>query len=475
MPEDRPYESYSEFIEPRKLTLDCSDPRDLREQHTRSPYSRPPQEGPGMEHQTYGSPTRVNNPDFGMHNVPGPFMWEADYGSNALPPPVGLPPLAPFDEWVHFPGRHDDYGPPTIPPPFNFPPPFPRAGDLMDQHPPLHAPDSLPPLHSFAPSSPFSYDHSMDRFPNMMFDPYLPGPSNHPHPSDMQMPMLPYPPSQPQQEYTPECQTPPPDDHQSMHMSMKKPRVDKRNSKPLTVEELEHDNSRFAKVVKAFLSIEDPESRTVPEIAKRVSDMYSGQYADFEGVKRMVNDVLQKHRAFWHPGRGSPYQLNLGEGRARREFPSSRHGRSSYDDNGLYYPNKKKKSKHIHNRQLRKSVTETTNHNSAVDHSENLPEHSVTSVGQRDNGLSLLNDLHLSNPPNGLMQQPDIIIPDLGDKQRAEQQNTFEQNIDPALLSLSIPVPSDNKENTIIEPQLLVASEESRTLNSHSQDVALPR
>ena len=68
-------------------------------------------------------------------------------------------------------------------------------------------------------------------------------------------------------------------------MSMKKQRVDKRNSKPLTVEELEHDNSRFAKVVKAFLSIEDPESRTVPEIAKRVSDMYAGQYDDFEGVK----------------------------------------------------------------------------------------------------------------------------------------------------------------------------------------------
>ena len=177
-----------------------------------------------------------------------------------------------------------EYGPPTLPPPFNFSP-FPRAGDMMDQHPPMHAPDPLPPLHSFAPSSPFGYDHSMDRFPNMMFDPYLPGPSNHPHPSDMQLPILPYPPSQPQQEYTPECQTPPSDDHQSIHMSMKKQRVDKRNSKPLTVEELEHDNSRFAKVVKAFLSIEDPESRTVPEIAKRVSDMYAGQYADFEGVK----------------------------------------------------------------------------------------------------------------------------------------------------------------------------------------------
>lgn len=67
--------------------------------------------------------------------------------------------------------------------------------------------------------------------------------------------------------------------------SSRKPRVDRRNAKPLTIEELAHDNSRFAKVVKAFLSIEEPESRTVPEIAKRVSEMYAGQYADFEGVK----------------------------------------------------------------------------------------------------------------------------------------------------------------------------------------------
>lgn len=54
----------------------------------------------------------------------------------------------------------------------------------------------------------------------------------------------------------------------------------------------------------------------------------------------MVNDVLQKHKAFWHPGRGSPYQLNLGEGRARREFPSSRTrgrgGRAGNDDDDYY-------------------------------------------------------------------------------------------------------------------------------------------
>ncbi|TDL26753.1 hypothetical protein BD410DRAFT_895360 [Rickenella mellea] len=103
-----------------------------------------------------------------------------------------------------------------------------------------------------------------------------------------------------------------------------KPRDEKtRISKPLTVEDLEHDNSRFAKVVKAFLSITDQNRRTVPEIARSVAEMFPDRYADLEGVKRMVNDVLQKHKAFWHPGRGSPYRLNLAEGRARREFPSS--------------------------------------------------------------------------------------------------------------------------------------------------------
>ena len=60
----------------------------------------------------------------------------------------------------------------------------------------------------------------------------------------------------------------------------------------------------------------------------------------------MVNDVLQKHKAFWHPGRGSPYQLNLNEGRARREFPSSsrRLARNRYDEN-VYYPRSKKQKK----------------------------------------------------------------------------------------------------------------------------------
>lgn len=62
-------------------------------------------------------------------------------------------------------------------------------------------------------------------------------------------------------------------------------KAEKARTKPVTVEELTHDNSRFAKVVKAFLSIHEEESRTVPEIAKKVGELYSGQYADFETVK----------------------------------------------------------------------------------------------------------------------------------------------------------------------------------------------
>lgn len=49
----------------------------------------------------------------------------------------------------------------------------------------------------------------------------------------------------------------------------------------------------------------------------------------------MVNDVLQKHKAFWHPGRGSPYHINLNEGRARREFPSNAKGSHSRDDENM--------------------------------------------------------------------------------------------------------------------------------------------
>ena len=65
----------------------------------------------------------------------------------------------------------------------------------------------------------------------------------------------------------------------------KKSHAEKMRTKPVTMEELAHDNSRFAKVVKAFLSIPEEENRTVPEIAKKVDELYSGQYADFETVK----------------------------------------------------------------------------------------------------------------------------------------------------------------------------------------------
>lgn len=58
----------------------------------------------------------------------------------------------------------------------------------------------------------------------------------------------------------------------------------------------------------------------------------------------MVNDVLQKHKAFWHPGRGSPYQLNLMEGRARREFPSNNKHMRGFDEN-LFYPGRPERRK----------------------------------------------------------------------------------------------------------------------------------
>lgn len=98
-----------------------------------------------------------------------------------------------------------------------------------------------------------------------------------------QMPLLPFINNQP--EFGDERG--PPQDEPDNIPTPKKARtsVTQRNSKPLQVEDLLHDHSRFAKVVKAFLSIEVPEARTVPEISKRVSEMYAGQYPDFEAVK----------------------------------------------------------------------------------------------------------------------------------------------------------------------------------------------
>lgn len=59
----------------------------------------------------------------------------------------------------------------------------------------------------------------------------------------------------------------------------------------------------------------------------------------------MVNDVLQKHRAFWHLGRGAPYHLDLSEGRARREFPSNSRYQRKLVHRGLHLSDRHKLSK----------------------------------------------------------------------------------------------------------------------------------
>lgn len=59
----------------------------------------------------------------------------------------------------------------------------------------------------------------------------------------------------------------------------------KQGAKPLTLKDLAHDDSRFAKVVMAFMSISDEKRRTVTEIAKQVSVLFPEKYGDFEYVK----------------------------------------------------------------------------------------------------------------------------------------------------------------------------------------------
>ncbi|EJD02065.1 uncharacterized protein FOMMEDRAFT_20854, partial [Fomitiporia mediterranea MF3/22] len=328
MAEDRrPFDGYQGFIEPRQLTLDSRDVGDAAA-HSREPFLRhdPEHEASldqdplarpyaGLDRTGYSSPGRL--PDSLDFNARGagksPFLWSGDYGPSALDGYPEFPPLQ-LDDWHSRPDERSGlaYDAPPLPS-LGFPGPFPGVGEMLGHHPSMHPGPTLPPLHSFAPLSPFPYD--MDAI-HPQFRPLHHGPPE--LDGGETLPLLPVVGNH-MHEY---------EEHQPLHdpqliagTSTKKTRVDKRNTKPLTVEDLLHDNSRFAKVVKAFLSIEDAENRTVPEIAKRVSEMYTGQYADFEGVKRMVNDVLQKHKAFWHPGRGSPYQLNLNEGRARREFP----------------------------------------------------------------------------------------------------------------------------------------------------------
>lgn len=59
----------------------------------------------------------------------------------------------------------------------------------------------------------------------------------------------------------------------------------KPGAKPVTLKELAQDDSRFAKVVMAFMSISDEKRRTVSEIAKQVSALFPEKYGDFEYVK----------------------------------------------------------------------------------------------------------------------------------------------------------------------------------------------
>lgn len=69
----------------------------------------------------------------------------------------------------------------------------------------------------------------------------------------------------------------------------------------------------------------------------------------------MVNDVLQKHRAFWHLGRGAPYHLDLSEGRARREFPSNNRYQKKMLHRGLHLSNRNKHSRHYRKDRARAS------------------------------------------------------------------------------------------------------------------------
>lgn len=141
---------------------------------------------------------------------------------------------------------------------------------------------SLPP---FPPISPFRYDGAPGPpHPELFNHPPPPAPMPNEYENPAQMPLLPF---INETEFAEQRRPPTQDGQSESTPPLKKSRatVTQRNSKPLQVEELLHDHSRFAKVVKAFLSIEVPEARTVPEISKRVDEMYAGQYTDFEAVK----------------------------------------------------------------------------------------------------------------------------------------------------------------------------------------------
>jgi hypothetical protein len=168
-------------------------------------------------------------------------------------------------------------------PPY-FQPPLPGINELVGHHLPHHINDGrLPPL-SFPPISPFPYDNgAVDMFGH---DAGMHNPDYH---NPAQMPLLPFINNDP--EFGSEHRAPPSASQEMSPPPPKKSRtgLSQRNSKPLCVEDLLHDHSRFAKVVKAFLSIDAPEERTVPEISKRVGELYAGQYPDFEAVKVSAN------------------------------------------------------------------------------------------------------------------------------------------------------------------------------------------
>ena len=100
----------------------------------------------------------------------------------------------------------------------------------------------------------------------------------------------------------------------------------------------------------------------------------------------MVNDVLQKHKAFWHPGRGSPYQLNLLEGRARREFPSSSKHHYKDDDENFYYPTTRERRKQRKNTPRSLRGTEVT------------PDREMSGKSQRLSPPPHLSKSHSANP-----------------------------------------------------------------------------
>ena len=172
------------------------------------------------------------------------------------------------------------------------PPPFfghlPGINEMMG-HPPHMPPmrEQMAPLPPFPPISPFRYHSGPPGPPPELFNhPPPPAPAPNEYENPAQMPLLPFI-NEPEFVEQRERRPPPQDAASESTPPPKKSRstVTQRNSKPLQVEELLHDHSRFAKVVKAFLSIEVPEARTVPEISKRVDEMYAGQYSDFEAVK----------------------------------------------------------------------------------------------------------------------------------------------------------------------------------------------